>query len=923
MVGWCALWWLGSALVPVATAQPWDRDELLESRFRPQPHASLVTEHFVVHHPQHLQGLAERLAVIAEEVHVEVTTALGAEPAQRTHLVLTSQSDEPHIFTFTSPHPQIQLDVTLPHQGRGLNDFAEWHRWVLTHEYAHIVHIGMARGVYRLLEPVFGAWVLPQHAAPPWLKEGVASWLETELTPQGRGRSATWRMMLRTAVADGAFDYEATAWPWVFRPYLLGFELTRTIAESSEDGLRRYVHAAARRPPWHPGARRQVGIDSLRELWDTALERIRSEAEVELRAIATRPLTELQVLTDTGYLHSGLALAPNGRWLVVTHEGPRSDPQLLRLHLDQDGIPAESLLPRGGGTQSSFSASSRFLAFDSVSRAAYGDIHSDLYIYDLKEASVVTATRGARARDPTIHPDGRHVAFVVNQDGTNRLVRTDTAWADPVDLLGDVGYRRISTPRYAPAGDRLVVAVRGEHGGEDLWLVDRGRAELLVADGAENRHPSWTPDGGAVLFTSDRDGVFNIHRIEVDSRERQQLSHVVGGLFWPVVDPDRGWVYCTSYGSRGYDVARFRWDPDTWQPVTPSVSTSASVPADVAPDAVPAAHRIPYFGPRYMAPQYVLPVVRLLPTGGQVGGRLGAVDPLFFAHYDLELRYDLSARLPAGRAYGYLAHHPVGADVTVRAEVVPVAGAEPLYVGTVRAQLLVGLPPDFRRLYVRPGLVGSWIDLDAGGPIGGYSLAASWDTEFQQIGDSFPRSGTLLEVDLQHFVLSADPRRAPVSLIARARQHLSLPAPRHGLHLEATAGAFTGGGQQAIAAFVGGRSSFPLGLESQFLLLGVAPNRFVTPAVALGTSLYTFPLVDIEQGPGALPLFLGTLSGAIRLQGGALAGPEPLGSVGIELHQELVVGFLHGLTARLGVYQPLPTPAPQPTVLLVIEPAAF
>ena len=46
---------------------------------------------------------------------------------------------------------------------------------------------------------------------------------------------------------------------------------------------------------------------------------------------------------------------------------------------------------------------------------------------------------------------GKHIVFVANEEGKNRLYQTDTAWANPKDLLGDVGYRRLSGPRYSPA----------------------------------------------------------------------------------------------------------------------------------------------------------------------------------------------------------------------------------------------------------------------------------------------------------------------------------------------------------------------------------------------------------------------------------------------------------------------------------------
>ena len=41
---------------------------------------------------------------------------------------------------------QIFLDTALPRQ-LGLDEYANWHDWIITHEYAHIVHLG-TMGVY-------------------------------------------------------------------------------------------------------------------------------------------------------------------------------------------------------------------------------------------------------------------------------------------------------------------------------------------------------------------------------------------------------------------------------------------------------------------------------------------------------------------------------------------------------------------------------------------------------------------------------------------------------------------------------------------------------------------------------------------------------------------------------------------------------
>jgi gamma-glutamyltranspeptidase len=96
--------------------------------------------------------------------------------------------------------------------------------------------------------------------------------------------------------------------------------------------------------------------------------------------------------------------------------------------------------------------------------------------------------------------------------------------ASPQDTPPDVATRQADTaatvtltegarsPAYAPDG-RLAVSVRG-----DLWVLPVAGGEALrVTEGASwDRSPSWTHDGGALVFSSDRaDGNVDLWRVAV------------------------------------------------------------------------------------------------------------------------------------------------------------------------------------------------------------------------------------------------------------------------------------------------------------------------------------------------------------------------------------------------------------------------
>ena len=81
-----------------------------------------------------------------------------------------------------------------------------------------------------------------------------------------------------------------------------------------------------------------------------------------------------------------------------------------------------------------------------------------------------------------------------------------------------------------------------------------GAVEQLTHDRAKDVEPTWTPDGEAVVFRSDRDGVSNLYALRLADRSVVRVTNVLGGAFQPSVSPDGRSVAYSAYSARGYDV---------------------------------------------------------------------------------------------------------------------------------------------------------------------------------------------------------------------------------------------------------------------------------------------------------------------------------------------------------------------------------
>jgi hypothetical protein len=121
---------------------------------------------------------------------------------------------------------------------------------------------------------------------------------------------------------------------------------------------------------------------------------------------------------------------------------------------------------------------------------------TDLYVYDLNASRLLRLTNDAFADlQPAWSPDGKRIAFATDRFSTDLTTLS----------IGD--YR--------------------------LALIDpeSGRIEQVRAfTNGKNINPQWTPDGRALLFLSDRDGIPNLYRVDVATGDVTELTHISTGL---------------------------------------------------------------------------------------------------------------------------------------------------------------------------------------------------------------------------------------------------------------------------------------------------------------------------------------------------------------------------------------------------------
>jgi WD40-like Beta Propeller Repeat len=539
---------------------------------------TLDTEHFTIHYYVPLDEVARRVAVVAERAHRVLSPALGHAPDRKTLIVVIDNTDAANGFASTIPRNAITVFATGPSSFNELDDHDDWLYGLIAHEYTHILHIDTMEGLPTLYNRIFGRTWAPNQIMPRWLIEGIAVYEESKRSAGGRGRGSRFDQVLRIAREEGQelrLDEISGAprrYPRGNAVYIYGSHFLRYVFDRfGDDTVRKMAHVAGGYAPPFAINRQIAKVTGVpfTELYGDWNGYVRDrysmqKAAVERRGVATgRRLThtaeanlwphysadgkELWWLEADGYRHPRVRAMPVGGDQAAARDVVRID-QMGPFDLLDDG----SLVYEQGR----------------VYRREYA--YNDLFRWDRATGQIVRLSTGRRARDPSVSPDGRRVAFSMNQRSESVLAVQDTT----PDAAASVVWRgerfdQAYQPAWSPDGARIAFSAWRRGGYRDILVVElaSGRVEEITRDRAIDMSPAWSRDGRYLFFDSDRTGISNIYARDLGDGSTWQVTNVLGGAFRAAPSPDgTRLAFEAAVPAGGNDLFELMLDPASWLP---------------------------------------------------------------------------------------------------------------------------------------------------------------------------------------------------------------------------------------------------------------------------------------------------------------------------------------------------------------------
>lgn len=620
---------------------------------------TIESEHLYVHYADGNKVIAERVLAISEAAHQRFTKELNWIPKEKTHVVLSDETDLPNGFATPIFFNRTVIYLAPPTSINTLEDFDDWLSTLIFHEYVHIVHLDKSSGSPEYLRKIFGRFFLlfPNLFQPSWVIEGLATHKETYLERGiGRGQSTMFASMMREEVANGLspishVNLPVKTWPAGTTRYLYGvYFMTFIVEKYGEDKLQEWVEGYSNNliPFFINTNAKQTYGHNLTPLWEEFQQWLEEKFQPQIDAIQAKGVTEATQLSTDAYRTDSVraVLTKAGDEVYYVRNGGYKRASLM--HVDADGK-AEELIVLNNSVDLDVHPEAGLLLTQNEFCNNY-TVYKDIYLYNKEDDELERLTECGRYLFASWFPDGKRIAAVQHDASRFELqILDERAQLQQVLWRANDG-EIIAQIDVSPDGKQIVASIWRRGGGWNLELFDLTNKnwKKITTGVSITANPQFSLDGN-ILFSMEGNGVYNLHRYYSESGKIEQITNLIGGAFQSSQARVNGDIYYAGYSAEGYAIYRLAETQVLANPVTLLDDHLELIDYSITPH-----QQKDYFALGNMYPRWWLPEFQFSEQRSELGLTTIGGDALGIHNYSITATYDTKLNEPAGQlTYAY------------------------------------------------------------------------------------------------------------------------------------------------------------------------------------------------------------------------------------------------------------------------------
>jgi len=527
------------------------------------------SEHFIFHYHNGTEKSTNRFINVAEDVYANITTLYKNEPKQKIHVIINDYDDYANGGAY---YYNNKISLWAPALETELRGSHNWFRNVFTHEFAHMIQLDLAKKLPDNFPGMYLQWTgyekekrkdvltgypniissynIPMHIIPSWFAEGAA-----QNQDFGQSNYDFWDALRDMNFRERVLDDKALSYDKLSdfgnktaheaeTVYNTGMKFTRYLTDKFGVEIMEKVSremSGLFSFSFERALEKVTGFPT-EDLYNNFIEAQKVAYKQQLSTIEANPVKSTDI-SDSGYYNTHPKISPDGRYVAYLSTKDNGESTFYRRGLYIRDLKTDSVkmvFPSTGVASFSWYPDSRTLFYSRVENfGVYGNQFNDLFLYDLDNKREEQITVGKRASNPAVSPDGRWTAFVVNKDGSQNLYMMDNDSSRMFPLTKKTDGSVYIHPAWNNKGDLLAVDYTADDYGRNIQIVDKTGALKKELDFAYDvRQPCFSDDDKYLYYSSDKTGIFNIYRRNLESDTEEMLTNVRGGAFYPHVQGD-------------------------------------------------------------------------------------------------------------------------------------------------------------------------------------------------------------------------------------------------------------------------------------------------------------------------------------------------------------------------------------------------